>query len=69
MKEKYITDTIGKIITRISTKTDIPGYTHGVIESFICDPEELTEKEVNQWIKENNKRMKAICKFLNENDL
>lgn len=69
---KYITVDIGGIITQIAKPTDIPGYTEGVIEAFLPDDEVLkgwNAEQEKQWVKENNKRMKAICKFLNDNNL
>jgi hypothetical protein len=65
---KYTTVEISGIIMQVALKTDIKGYTEGVIEAFL--PESgLSEKEERAWIIKNNKRMKAICKFLNENNL
>jgi hypothetical protein len=67
---KYVTVTTSTIITQVAKRTLTPGYTEGVIECFLPDnPEDMTKKEEREWIKQNNKRMKAICKFLNENDL
>lgn len=68
MKAKYIPCKISGIITRIAKQTHIPGYTEGVIEAFLPD-EDLTKSQERKWISENNKRMEAICKFLNDNDL
>lgn len=65
---KYITQSISGIITQIAKPTKIKGYTEGVIESFLPD-EGLTPSQEKEWIKENNKRMNAICKFLNDNNL
>ena len=68
---KYVTVEIREIgiITQIAKKMG-PGYTKGVIEIFFPDDDvKLTKKQQNAWIAENNKRMKAICKFLNENNL
>lgn len=72
MKRKYTTSKINNIITQITIKTDVKGYTVGIIESFIPDEDVMIEwsnKECDEWIKVNNKRMTAICKFLNDNDL
>lgn len=66
---KYITSRVGNIITQIAKETDIVGYTEGIIEVFLPDETKMTNTECRKWIKENNKRMQAICKFLNENDL
>ena len=63
----YTTVKISGIITQIAT-TEIKGYTIGVLEVFLPE-KEMKEKEEKQWIKSNNKRMEAICKFLNENNL
>lgn len=57
------------VIISIGATTDVPGYTKTVLESFLPSDEELkawNEKKTNKWIKSNNKRMEAICKFLNE---
>ena len=69
---KYVTVTVSGIITQIANETDIPGYTVGVIEIFFPDDEEMkgwSKKQERDWILANNKRMEAICKFLNENNL
>jgi hypothetical protein len=65
---KYVTVEISGIVTQIAKELE-PGYTEGVIEIFFPDEGELTKKQEREWIVENNKRMKAICKFLNENNL
>lgn len=67
--EKYVTRSISGIITQIAIlDKSIPGYSEGVIEAFL--PEDgLTEAQEKAWIKANNKRMTAICKFLNDNNL
>ncbi len=66
---KYVTVEISGIIIQIAKKLE-PGFTEGVIEIFFPDDDvKLTKKQQNAWIAENNKRMKAICKFLNENNL
>lgn len=66
--KKYTTVSISGIITQIAKPTKIDGYTEGVIEVFLPD-DGLTQKEEKEWIKENNKRMEAICDFLNKNNL
>jgi len=66
--DKYITVEISGIVTQIAKEIQ-PGYTEGVIEAFLPDENQLTKKQEREWIAENNKRMKAICKFLNENNL
>lgn len=66
--KKYTTVEVGGIITQIATKTNIEGYTEGLLEVFI--PDNLVEKkETEKWIKENNIRMSKICKLLNDNNL
>ena len=66
---KYITSEICGIITQIALRTEIAGYTEGVIESMLPDTEKWKEGKIQLWIKENNRRMRAICKFLNKNNL
>jgi|GEM_PF-3876911 len=64
---KYITVQVGMIITRIAIdKGD--GYSVGVLECFLLD-NDITHKERIKWIRGNNKRMEAICNFLNRNNL
>jgi hypothetical protein len=62
---KYTTVKVSGVVIQIATTTDIPGYTEGVLEIMLPNAE-MSEKEVDKWIKESNKRAKAICKFLNE---
>jgi hypothetical protein len=71
---KYVTVEISGIVTQIAKPTDIKGYTEGVMECFLPDEQQMQHwdaegKQEAKWIKENNKRMNAICKFLNDNDL
>ncbi len=66
---KYTTVRVSNIITQIAEETDIIGYTKGVMEVFLPDTNDMTDKQVSLWIKQNNKRMRAICKFLNDNQL
>ncbi len=69
---KYTTVTISGIITQIAKTTNIEGYTEGVLEIFLPDETQMhkwTQKDEEKWIKENNKRMKAICDFMNKNNL
>jgi len=69
---KYVTVVVSTIILQIAEETDIPGYTKGVIEAFLPDDEEvekMSKKHEKAWIAANNKRMIAICNFLNENNL
>lgn len=68
---KYVTVETSGIITRIANETDVPGYTVGVIEIFFPDEDEIkgwTKKQEKDWILQNNKRMNAICDFLNKNN-
>lgn len=66
----YIFISIGGIVTQIAKKTEVLRYTEGVLECFLPDnPESMTPKEQKDWISANNKRMEAICKFLNDNNL
>lgn len=70
--EKYTLVTISGIHTQIALTTDIKGYTEGIMEVFLPDDEEManwSDKKVNKWIKDNNKRMEAICDFLNKSKL
>jgi len=70
MEVKYVLVELSGIYTQIAKKTNIPDYTVGVIETFFPDEEEIklmTKKQEKAWIKENNHRMEAICKFMNEN--
>jgi len=67
-KEKYTIVTIGGVHNSIAKKTKIKGYTIRVLEIFYPTHEELeswSEKKAQKWISENNKRMEAICNFLN----
>jgi len=67
---KYKVIYITGIATQIGHSTEIKGYTVGVFYSHIPSNEEaeaMGNKACKEWIRENNKRMRAICKFLNEN--
>ena len=69
---KYTCCKIDKLINRIDLKTETPGYTNGVLEIFYSSDEELltwSRKEVKEWTRANNKRMRRICKLLNEEKL
>lgn len=66
---KYILVTISGIHTQVALKTKTKGYTIGVLEAFMPDAEKWGDAKSNKWISENNKRMKAICKMLNDNGL
>ncbi len=69
---KYTIVTTAGIHVQIAKETEIEGYTEGVMEIFFPDDEELKEwsdEQRDKWTAENNKRMEAICKFLNENNI
>lgn len=69
---KYTTVKTSGIITQVALTTDVPGYTIGVIESMLPTDEERevwSGRMAEKWTRENNKRMKAICKLLNEKNL
>lgn len=69
---KYTTVTVSGVIISIGKTTGVRGYTETLLESFLPDEKEIDEKGegwTDNWIKENNKRMTAICKFLNANKL
>lgn len=72
MKNNYILQTISKIHVGIGIEIS-ERYTKRVVESILPDDDEIDELEkkgkLNQWIKQNNKRMEAICKLMNENNL
>ena len=64
---KYTTFTMpGNIITRVGIAKEL-GYFESVIECFLPD-EGTSKKDIEKWVRENNIRMKAICKFLNDNN-
>ena len=55
---KYTTVKISGIITQIALKTEIEGYTEGIIEIFFPDDiDKWSGKKQSEWIKENNKRI------------
>ena len=59
----------GFVAIRIARKTDVPGYTIGVLEPFLLSYEEMnkmTELEIGKWVEDNNKLLESVCKFLNE---
>ena len=69
---KYTTVKIASIILQVVEKTELKGFTKAVLYSLLPDDEELAEwpaTKVNHWVKDNNRRMKTICKFMNENNL
>ena len=65
---KYKLVTVSTIHLSIGIELQ-PGYFENILETFLPDESEMSPKEEKEWIKKNNKRMKAICKFLNENNL
>jgi hypothetical protein len=74
---KYTVDYISGVATRIATRVDSPisefgKYTEGVLEPFFPTEDDLLDmsrREVREWTRANNKRLRAICKFLNKNKL
>jgi hypothetical protein len=67
---KYSTQKVSGIIIGIGLNTEVIGYTETVLESFLPSDDELkkmSEKQVTKWTIRNNKRMEAICTFLNNN--
>ena len=69
---KYIPVTVSGIITQVAKRTEVKGYSEGILETFLPTDEELdkmNDAEETDWIKKNNIRMNAIIKFLNENNL
>lgn len=68
----YSTVKINGVIISIGKITDIRGYTETIIEAFLpsnIELEKMKPKQINKWTVLNNRRMEAICKFLNENNL
>jgi hypothetical protein len=68
---KYTVIYVSGVATRVAIPIS-PGYSEGVIEPFFPSDEELLKmnrKQVREWTQKNNRRMRAICKFLNENNL
>ena len=66
---KYTTVTVSGVIIQVAETTKIKGYTKGVIESMLLTDKEMngmTDRQINSWIRKNNKRMESICAFLNE---
>lgn len=66
MKKKYVPVRVSGIVIQIAEQTEIEGYTKGIIETIIPDEMKMTDKEAKEWVKENNKRMVNICRFLND---
>jgi len=69
---KYTIVKISGIITQIAKKTEVNGYSVGLLECFLPDDDEMknwSQKQINEWITNNNKRMEAICKLLNDKQL
>lgn len=70
--KQYVTVKTFDVITQIAEGSEIEGYTVGVLEIFFPDDSEINawnKKEHKNWIESNNKRMTAICNFLNEKQL
>ena len=65
---KYKLVTVSTIHLSISVEL-LPGYFENILETFLPDESNMSKKEEKAWIKQNNKRMEAICQFLNENNL
>lgn len=69
---KYTTVEVSGVIISIAKTTDIPCYTETILEPMLPTDEELDKMSDNQqykWTAENNKRMRAICDFLNKSNL
>lgn len=66
---KYMTVELGGVITQIVEKATPGDHVVKVMEVFFPEYEEWTPEQSEAWIKKNNKRMKAICKFLNRKNL
>ena len=73
--KKYIVVYSAGLATRIARKISPFGrgsYTEGILEPFFPSDAELlkwSRKEVREWTRANNKRLREICKFLNEKKL
>lgn len=69
---KYTLVKISGVATSIAKPTEVKGYTVSILETVFPDDSEMdvwSKKQSSDWVKQNNKRMEAICKFLNENNL
>lgn len=44
-------------------------FKRGIVEPILPEMEGWTRKRRESWIRTNNKRMRAICKLLNEKGL
>ncbi len=67
-RDKYTLVTVSGIHTQIAVATPTMGYSKGIMEIFFPDDDEMknwTKNQTNKWISDNNKRMVAICDFLN----
>lgn len=64
---KYITVSVSGIITQVAKEPSIKGYTEGVLECFLPNENQMSHDQQDKWVEENNNRMKAICKLLNDN--
>jgi len=68
-KKKYVCVRFGgDVILSIGKTTDTKGYTIDVLEAVLPDYD-ASDSEKQAWLKESNKRMEAVCKFLNEKNL
>ena len=65
---KYVVVYANKIAQGIGDKV-YKNFSLSVIQTVYPDLSKMTYSERKNWIKKNNKRMKSICKFLNENNL
>lgn len=68
----YVLVTVSGIHTQVAMTTYIEGYTIGVIYCLLPNEDEIremTEEQIKKWTIANNKRMKAICKLLNDKKL
>ncbi|KAA9037127.1 hypothetical protein FW778_16995 [Ginsengibacter hankyongi] len=71
MTDKYVTIDVSGVIIVIAERIDNSGMTKAILKVAI-DPTEaakFTKAQEEKWTSKNNKRMQAICKFMNENDL
>jgi hypothetical protein len=57
------------IAINIGMTTDVEGYTIARLESVLLSDEEMEsmdDKEIDEWIKNNNAMMENICQYLND---
>lgn len=72
MKNYIVVKASGVAIAIGLEDTEIEGFCETVLESFLPEDNELLkwdDEKVEKFIAENNTRMEAICKFLNEKQL